>query len=93
MVEALEHDRVIPNAFHHVPLDYETSSVRVLEVMPKLSSGGLIQCIIRHTEISDDYSCLSYTWGPQTQSLLCVLVNSKHYPVRWNLLTFLKVCG
>jgi hypothetical protein len=77
--------------FRHDRLDYEMSSIRILEVLPELSQDGLIQCVIRHSDISDKYCCLSYMWGPQPPLPAYILINSKHYPVRENLLRFLKV--
>jgi hypothetical protein len=89
----LTHHTPAQHGFHHTELDYETSSIRVLTVLPALSPDGLIQCTVVHTNINDRYMCLSYTWG-QTGTWRDgsgILINSRSYSVRKNLLDFLQV--
>jgi hypothetical protein len=89
----LTHHTPVQHGFHHTELDYEAPSIRVLEVLLALSLDGLIQCTIVHTNINDRYICLSYTWG-QTgtwRDRSGILINSRPYSARKNLLDFLQV--
>jgi hypothetical protein len=44
----------------HTPLDQNQPSIRILRVLPTLSSEGLLQCDLANTHINDDFTCLSY---------------------------------
>ena len=91
--------------FYHAPLDHNTSSMRLLQILPSLSEKGLIQCRVQHHDLHspglDDngdvdkpgtsvtYHCLSYTWGTGPRTCL-ILINEQRYLVRQNLWDFLS---
>jgi hypothetical protein len=78
--------------FVHEPLQPNTASVRLVEVLPP-HVDGIIRCLIKHTEIghqygSPDYTCLSYTWG-SANTTHWILMNGKPMKVGQNLWEFL----
>jgi hypothetical protein len=77
--------------FQHELLDLSISSIRLIEILPR-SSSGLISCNIIHATTDAKYTCLSYVWGdpPATQS---ILLNGKILKVRSNLFDFLNMCS
>jgi hypothetical protein len=77
-------------SFRHQPLDHTKSSIRLVNVLPVLSPGGLIQCQIRHTTIDATYVCLSYRWGPPTPNRQ-ILLNDRLFVVGQNLHDFLEM--
>jgi hypothetical protein len=81
----MEHTR---ETFQHEPVDHTILSPRILQILPELTSDGIIQCRIVHTTIDSDYACLSYVWGPASPSLK-IVVNDKLFGVRQNLYWFL----
>jgi hypothetical protein len=76
--------------FTHTPLDHDQPSIRILKVLPSLSQEGLLQCELANGNISDDFTCLSYTWGEE-YTAFPILVNSRLLLVRQNLWDFLQV--
>jgi hypothetical protein len=74
--------------FLHAPLDRTTQSIRVAQILPDLTSEGLIQCLVTHTTIEADYTCLSYVWGPP-EPCQTIIINGKPFVVRQNLFDFL----
>jgi hypothetical protein len=82
----MEHARDI---FHHQPLDHNIQSIRVLHILPELTSDGYLQCRVTHTTVNWEYACLSYVWGPPEPSRT-IVVNDKLFVVRQNLFDFLK---
>ncbi|KAF2007649.1 hypothetical protein P154DRAFT_583794 [Amniculicola lignicola CBS 123094] len=78
------------SSFTYQPLDAKKGSIRVIEVLPDLSTDGKVQCALRHTSIWHDYTCLSYMWGVGTRNLPTILLNYQLGEVRRNLFTFLE---
>ena len=75
--------------FRHGPLDHQKSSIRLVTVLPDLSTEGYIQCSMRCTTTHARYTCLSYAWGePKPKHLL--LVNGQQFYVQKNLFDFLE---
>ena len=83
--------KLFENGFKHDPLDREQISIRVLRVLPERSEQGYIQCTMRHTDIEDQYECLSYVWGDPSSEHHRILVNGHVFWVRDNLWKFLSV--
>ena len=77
------------DVFKHKPLDLTESSIRLVQVLP--DEGPLIQCQIRHSILSSDHTCLSYTWGSPSDDQLTILLNGKPFKVQRNLWEFLNV--
>ena len=76
--------------FSYQPLDLKKAAIRLVRLLPDLSSRGLIQCEITHDTIEASYICLSYRWGaPEPNGL--ILINNKLFRVRQNLLDFLHM--
>jgi hypothetical protein len=76
--------------FEHTLLDTTRNSIRLLRILPDLSTTGLIQCKIWHTTTHAEYTCLSYVWGTETnQQIICI--NGKRFSCRKNLWDFLNV--
>lgn len=76
--------------FEHTQLDTTRNSIRLLRILPDLSSTGLIQCKIWHTTTDAEYTCLSYVWGTEpNQQIICI--NGKRFSCRKNLWDFLSV--
>lgn len=73
--------------FTYTPLDLSQRSIRLLRIHPSLSS-AYIRCEIRGATVDDDYTCLSYVWGPPDKGYP-VLINEHLYKVRGNLWDFL----
>ena len=74
--------------FHYDRLDLQApTSIRVVYVSPNTDS-GLIECSLRHTDLSSGYVALSYVWGPPDKDHK-ILVNGKPHLVRNNLYRFL----
>jgi hypothetical protein len=76
--------------FKHVALDRSQRSLRLLRVLPSLSSNGLIRCQIWHSTITAAYACLSYQWGDESP-LYDIELNGRTFAVRANLFNFLVV--
>ena len=52
---------------------------------------GLIQCELTHGTMEDEYTCLSYVWGPEDpNSNQIILLNGLRFEVRRNLHDFFK---
>ncbi|EUC47970.1 hypothetical protein COCMIDRAFT_45411, partial [Bipolaris oryzae ATCC 44560] len=77
------------SVFKHEKLDHNKRSIRLFRILPELSYNGLIQCELWHTNVEDEYDCLSYVWGPEGDEQE-ILVNGKSLQVRKNLWTFLN---
>lgn len=58
-------DWKIYKRFSHQALDYRESSIRLIQILPDLSTDGYIQCRILHLTINAEYACLSYRWGAE----------------------------
>lgn len=79
-----------PNeTFHHEPLDLSIRLIRVLQILPELTQNGIIQCLITHTTVEADYTCLSYTWSAP-EPCQAIGVNGKRFTIRQNLFDFLE---
>lgn len=75
--------------FHHIPLDDNKPSIRLIRVLPGAKLLGHIRCVLEHTLIySRPYTCLSYEWGPEPGGTM-ILLNDKPMYVRPNLGAFL----
>jgi hypothetical protein len=66
------------------------ASIRLLKVLPDLSSTGLIRCQIWHDDIHAKYDCLSYVWGSDGDGNL-ILLNGEEHAIRQILCDFLGV--
>ncbi|CAG8977569.1 hypothetical protein HYALB_00013008 [Hymenoscyphus albidus] len=75
-----------PAPFPYQPLDTSKHDIRLLQILPDLSTDGLIQCQLRHSTLSkaSGYVALSYCWGDPviTQD---IVVNGIVVPVTENL--------
>lgn len=79
-------------AFEHTPLDRTIQSLRIVHILPNLSSDGRIQCSIRHANTTSRYVCLSYRWGEDdAEHEQSILMDGKLFPIRRNLLDFLHI--
>jgi hypothetical protein len=77
------------NSFQHTPLDNTRGCIRLLEILPQVTSADPIQCRIWHSTINATYRCLSYVWGPERDEEI-ILLNGKKFRCRKNLSDFLK---
>ncbi|KAI8937347.1 hypothetical protein NX059_006553 [Plenodomus lindquistii] len=77
-----------PVLFKHAPLDLTRQSVRLIRIYPTPNRTDPINCEIRHAEISEEYTCLSYVWGSANQGEW-IIVNGQRFWVRTNLYHFL----
>ena len=73
----------------HTLLNYITSPIRLVQILPELSPEGLIQCQISHTTVSVahrhlSYRCLSYEWGEEHPEMP-ILINGSKFNVRRQL--------
>ncbi|KAH7089428.1 heterokaryon incompatibility protein-domain-containing protein, partial [Paraphoma chrysanthemicola] len=77
--------------FQHDPLDHNTASIRLVEVLHKRSKSGLVQCrMFNGTIASNRYTCLSYEWDSKPGGEWIIINGELHY-VRRNLWDFLRV--
>jgi hypothetical protein len=76
--------------FQHQPLDCTEASIRLLRILPELSSQGHVRCQTWHSNIRAEYTCLSYVWGSNDDERV-ILINEKYFRVRRNLFEFLHV--
>jgi hypothetical protein len=75
--------------FKHAPIDHQKSSIRLVTVLPDLSTEGYIRCSMRCTTTHARYTCLSYAWGePKPKHLL--LIDGQQFYVQKNLFDFLE---
>lgn len=75
-------------AFVYEPLPEDVDSIRLLRVLPNSGSSDLVQCELANETIREQYTALSYTWGPPNAELK-VQVNGRILNVRRNLWKFL----
>ncbi|CAN9363767.1 hypothetical protein AA0112_g11455 [Alternaria arborescens] len=80
--------RTASRRFKHSPLDLEAPSIRLVRVLPALSSSGYVQLDICHASTKSTYSCLSYVWGNE-QALCWIKLGGRFFLVRQNLYAFL----
>jgi hypothetical protein len=76
--------------FHHERLSLAPGNIRVLEVLPGDGTfgSGVVQCRIRHATTDDDYTCVSYVWGPPDETHV-ININNQPFRVRRNIAMFL----
>jgi len=91
--------------FAHKPLDLNTFSIRLVEVLEP-GPGNAIRCRIRNVDMAavssnstteglpavPPYTCLSYVWG-LPDDLVYITMNDKPLAVRSNLAGFLRVAS
>ncbi|CAI6342359.1 unnamed protein product [Periconia digitata] len=60
---------------------------------PELSSDGKPQIQLFESALSEEYTCLSYTWGQENDGggPFPILINGKTFPIRRNLKIFLHI--
>ncbi|KAF1843711.1 HET-domain-containing protein [Cucurbitaria berberidis CBS 394.84] len=75
--------------FKHTPIDLNTASIRLIEILPP-SPNGTIQCNIRNATVDSEYTCLSYVWGSASHTNN-ILIDGKLFQVRRNLFEFLEM--
>lgn len=78
--------------FAHQPIDLESSSIRLIEVLPSRDDAGRISCRIRHADTEAEYTCLSYVWGSQ-DVMQDISINGSLFFVGDGLWQFLKVAS
>lgn len=81
-----------PELFRYEPLGRQESALRLITVLPDLSTEGQIQCSLYNTSSRTprSFSCLSYTWGsPRTKR--AVLINGFIFYVQPNVFNFLDI--
>ncbi|KAH7074011.1 heterokaryon incompatibility protein-domain-containing protein [Paraphoma chrysanthemicola] len=77
--------------FQYDPLNHNTASIRLVEVLHKRSKSGLVQCrMLNGTIASNRYTCLSYEWDSKPGGEWIIINGELHY-VRRNLWDFLRV--
>ena len=76
--------------FYHKSLNLARDNIRVLRVLPDLSSDALIQCTLDETVLADKHTCLSYIWGSK-EGQRNILVNARLLRIRANLWHFLQL--
>lgn len=74
----------------HIPFDLISGRIRLLRVIPDLSSDGYIQCQIWNDGTDARYTCLSYTWGSE-HNKKDILINGRIFQCRENLWNFLNI--
>ncbi|EXJ56128.1 hypothetical protein A1O7_09059 [Cladophialophora yegresii CBS 114405] len=81
-----------PSWFRDTPLDLSRQSIRLLEVLGGLSSGGRIQCRLVHSTTRSVYQCLSYCWRPpdKDESHHVIEIDGALFSVLSNLWAFLE---
>ncbi|KAK7189248.1 HET domain-containing protein [Paraphaeosphaeria sporulosa] len=81
----------LPNC-EHEPLDHSKPSIRLLQVLPSISPGGLLQCRLNNNQTLSEsiYTCLSYIWGDEPASRR-VIINGERFAIRENLRALLNV--
>jgi hypothetical protein len=99
------HTKHSEKPFIHEPLELDTPSMRLIELLP-LDENGDISCNMRHIILrvpsshgrllyaptTEPYMCLSYAWGPPDQTRW-IKVNGKPFQVRTNLWKFLHTAS
>jgi hypothetical protein len=75
--------------FKHSPLDLKAASIRLVRILPDLSSNGRVQLELRHASTESIYTCLSYVWG-QEKHLRRIKLAGRYFQVRQNLHAFLE---
>lgn len=80
-------------SFCHKPLDTTKPSLRLLEIS-HIDLDGILTCNIKHAEITDQYTALSYMWGPGTPCHDIALIDHPtgrkgRFKIRSNLYNFL----
>lgn len=80
--------RTASRRFKHSPLDLKAPSIRLVRILPDLSSSGYVQLDICHASTKSTYSCLSYVWGNE-QALCWIKLGGRFFLVRQNLHAFL----
>jgi hypothetical protein len=78
--------------FEHSPLDLKTPSIRLVRILPDLSSDGHVQLEIRHASTKSAYICLSYVWG-HGRNLPWIRLDGRLFQVRPNLYAFLAAAS
>jgi hypothetical protein len=74
--------------FKHEPLDLESSSIRLLRIIPAQDPKEQIQCELRLASTEEQYTCLSYVWGDPNKGQY-ILVNGHLLWIGQNLHDFL----
>ncbi|CAN9259514.1 unnamed protein product [Alternaria alternata] len=91
--ETLARDKFRPQTtqpvFKHSPLDFDAPSIRLVRILPDLSSDGRIQLEIRHASTKSTYICLSYVWGKE-KYLHRIRLAGRLFQIRQNLHDFLE---
>ncbi|KAH7085892.1 heterokaryon incompatibility protein-domain-containing protein [Paraphoma chrysanthemicola] len=77
--------------FNYEALDLDTSSLRLLKVLPTKSEDGYLQLKLWHDDLSTQpiYRCLSYRWGDQS-SRKTIVLDGKFFTVLESLYHFLE---
>lgn len=80
-------------SYLYSPLDRTQNTIRLVRVLPELSTEGFIECDIWHDTIEAQYTTLSYVWGSERseEGQSIILLNTKQFKVRKNLFDFLRV--
>jgi len=78
-------------SYVHKPLDLTSDRIRLLRIHPA-SRSGRIHIDIREGSTSDQYICLSYTWGDPTENFE-ISVDGRLMSVRSNLYHFLQMAS
>lgn len=75
--------------FKHEPLTEPTANIRLLTVLPPTHDNpSTIGCTLEEGDLNSSYVCLSYMWGPNTNSRL-ILLDGQSLLIRDNLYAFL----
>ncbi|KAH7077454.1 heterokaryon incompatibility protein-domain-containing protein [Paraphoma chrysanthemicola] len=75
--------------FEYDSLDLSKRSIRLVRILPDLSSEGYLQCHLCHSSIDTEYCCLLYVWGPPSDECI-IKIDGKLCAVRRNLFTFVE---
>jgi hypothetical protein len=84
--------------FEYSSIDKHAREIRVLDLLPKLSHDGLIQCSLRTMSLGSashtgflNFKALSYAWGDPEERKHQILISGKLFTIRKNLYDFLEV--
>ena len=76
--------------FSYDGLDIENRTIRAIYVLRTDDDSEPVRCIMRLVNLDDEYCCLSYVWGSESDRQIIEL-NSKRFLVGSNVVDFLRL--
>lgn len=80
--------------FTYTPLTNPSTEIRLLTIHPYSPSTSPLSCTLTHHPLHPKpiYTCLSYTWGPDTpDQQISISINNAPFQIRPNLASFMHV--